>query len=60
MGNVVITRCVEHPNTRPLTTYQWPTQDDLEEHAEGHDEEVKTLEEINKASDKTWGWQENK
>jgi hypothetical protein len=44
IANVVFTRCLEHPNARPLTTYHWPTDYELEDHRKAHEGEIKSQE----------------
>jgi hypothetical protein len=48
MGHVMFTRCVEHPNTRPLTTYDWPDPTALALHRKAHEAELEALENIDK------------
>lgn len=37
--NRMVTKCLNHPDARPLVTYDWPTQEQLAEHEEKHHQE---------------------
>lgn len=38
--NRMVTRCLNHPDTRPMVSYDWPTSDQLAEHVEKHEAEL--------------------